>query len=110
MSMIYELRVYQAAPGRMQELLDRFENITIPLWRRHGIETAGFWTTVIGPSNQRLYYFLKWESLADREAKWAAFQSDQEWIAKRAETERNGPLVANVANELLQPTRFSSVK
>jgi hypothetical protein len=108
--MIYELRVYQAAPGRMQELLDRFENITIPLWRRHGIETAGFWTTVIGPSNQRLYYFLKWESLADREAKFPKFQADPEWLEKRAESERNGPLTAKVSNEILVPTAFSSVK
>ena len=108
--MIYELRVYQAMTGRMPELLDRFENITIPIWARHGIEQAGFWTTVIGESNHTLYYLLQWKSLADREKKWASFQSDPEWLEKRAETERNGPLVATAANSILQPTAFSSVQ
>ncbi|NND50589.1 MAG: NIPSNAP family protein [Rhizobiales bacterium] len=108
--MIYELRVYQAVTGRMPELLKRFEDITIPIWARHGIQQAGFWTTVVGESNQTLYYFLQWESLADREKKWASFQSDPEWLEKRAETERNGPLVATAANSILQPTSFSSVK
>jgi hypothetical protein len=31
-------------------------------------------------------------------------------LAKRAETEKDGPIVANVANQLLMPTAFSSVK
>ncbi len=108
--MIYELRVYQAVTGRMPELLKRFEDITIPIWARYGIQQAGFWTTVVGESHQTLYYFLQWESLADREKKWASFQSDPEWQEKRAETERNGPLVATAANSILQPTSFSSVQ
>ena len=63
-----------------------------------------------GDSNSDLYYLLEWESLAEREQKWNAFQSDPEWIAKRAETEKDGPIVANVAVQLLTPTAFSSVK
>ena len=53
---------------------------------------------------------LAWESLAERETKWAAFQSDQTWISARAETEKDGAIVANIVNELLVPTSFSSVK
>ncbi len=33
-----------------------------------------------------------------------------EWLAKRAETEKDGAIVANVSNQLLAPTAFSSVK
>ena len=78
---------------------------------KHGIKQAGFWTTLIGKSNQELTYFLlAWESLADREKKWNAFQADPEWHAKRAETEKDGAIVANVSNQLLPPTAFSSVK
>jgi hypothetical protein len=108
--MIYELRVYQAITGKLPALLERFDKITIPIWEKHGIQQAGFWTTAIGESNQHLYYFLKWDSLADREQKWNSFQSDPEWISKRAETERDGPLVASAANSILQPTAFSAVK
>ena len=108
--MLYELRIYHCIPGRLPDLLKRFETITTRIWQRHGIEQAGFWTTVIGDSSQTLYYFLKWESLADREKKWNAFQSDPEWISARAETEKNGAIVARVENHILQPTNFSSVK
>ncbi|MCE3258295.1 MAG: hypothetical protein K0Q64_2378 [Nitrobacter vulgaris] len=108
--MIYELRVYKCVPGRLPALLNRFANTTLKLWEKHGIKQAGFWTTLVGESNQELYYLLAWESLADRDKKWNAFQADPEWLAKRAETEKDGPIVANVANQLLTPTAFSSVK
>ena len=65
---------------------------------------------MIGDSNQELTYFLQWESLADREKKWNAFQADPEWHTKRAETEKDGAIVANVDVQILQPTAFSSVK
>ena len=108
--MIYELRVYHCIPGRLPDLLKRFDTITLKIWERHGFRQAGFWTVMVGESNQDLYYMLQWDSLADRETKWNAFQADAEWIAKRAETERNGPIVAGISNSFLQPTSFSSVK
>ena len=108
--MVYEQRIYRCVPGQLPKLLNRFNTITLKIWERHGIRQAGFWTTVIGESNQDLTYMLAWESLAEREAKWAAFQADPEWIEKRAETEKDGPIVANVAVQILQPTGFSSVK
>ena len=108
--MIYELRIYDCLPGRLPDLLKRFDTITLKLWEKHGIRQAGFWTTVIGESNQALTYLIAWESLADREKKWNAFQADPEWQKKRAETEANGPIVAKIRNEILAPTSFSSVK
>ena len=108
--MIYEMRVYRCLPGRLPALMNRFATITLKLWEKHGIKQAGFFTTVVGESNQDLTYFVAWESLADRDKKWAAFQADPEWIAKRAETEKDGPIVLTIVNQLLQPTAFSSVK
>ena len=108
--MIYELRIYKCVPGRLPALLNRFANITLKIWERHGIKQAGFWTTVVGESNQDLFYMLAWESLADREKKWNAFQADPEWQTKRAETEKDGAIVANVSSQFIAPTAFSSVK
>ncbi len=108
--MIHELRVYRCVPGRLPALLDRFDKITLKIWERHGIRQAGFWTVGIGESNQTLYYLLAWESLAERERKWDAFAADPEWLEKRAETEKDGAIVASVSNEILLPTSFSSVK
>ena len=108
--MIYELRVYKCVPGRLPALNNRFANITLKLWEKHGIKQAGFWTTLVGESNQELYYLLAWESLADREKKWTAFGSDPEWLTARAKTEESGQIVASVENLFLAPTAFSSVK
>lgn len=108
--MIHELRVYRCLPGRLPALLKRFDTVTLKLWERHGIRQAGFWTTVVGESSNDLHYLLAWELLAEREQKWAAFQSDPEWIAKRAESEKDGPILSNVSNAILQPTSFSAVK
>ena len=108
--MIYELRVYHCVSGRLPALLKRFETITLKLWDRHAIRQAGFWTVAIGESNQDLYYLLAWESLAEREKKWTAFLNDPEWQAKRAETEKDGPIVASINNAILEPTSFSTVR
>jgi hypothetical protein len=108
--MIYELRIYECVPGRLPDLNKRFSTITLKIWERHGIKQAGFWTTLIGESNMTLYYMLAWESLAERETKWAAFMADPEWHSARAKTEENGPIVAKVTNYILGPTPYSSVK
>jgi hypothetical protein len=108
--MIHELRIYHCVTGRLPALLNRFETVTLKLWEKHGIRQAGFWTVAIGESNQDLYYLLEWESLAEREEKWGAFFNDPEWIAARAKSEEDGPIVATLGNQILQPTSFSSVK
>jgi len=108
--MIYEMRVYRCLPGRLPALLKRFDTTTLKLWQKHGIKQAGFFTTLIGESNQELTYFLAWDSLADREKKGAAFGSDPDWISARAKSEEDGQIVGNIVSQLLVPTSFSSVK
>jgi hypothetical protein len=108
--MIYEMRVYRCLPGRLPALLKRFEGATLELFRKHGIRQAGFWTTVVGESNNNLIYLLAWESLAEREAKWAAFGRDPDWIKARDDSERDGQIIETISNQLLAPTAFSSVK
>jgi hypothetical protein len=108
--MIYELRIYRAVPGRLPALIARFQNQTLRVWEKHGIRQAGFWTTLIGPSDQHLTYLLAWDSLAAREKRWGAFLADPEWHAIVAETEKAGQLVENISSELLLPTEFSAVK
>ena len=108
--MIYELRVYSCLPGRLPALLKRFETQTLKIWEKHGIKQAGFWTVLIGDGNNDLHYLLAWESMAEREKKWTTFQADPAWIAARSDSERDGPILANVKSMFLQPTAFSAVK
>ena len=82
--MIYELRIYSCIPGKLPALLKRFETKTIDIWKKHGIRPTGFWTVLVGDGNNDLHYLLGWESLAEREQKWTAFQADPEWHKARA--------------------------
>jgi hypothetical protein len=108
--MIYELRVYRVVQGRMADLLTRFEHQTLPIMVRHGILQVGFWTTIVGRSEQHLTYLLAWESLAQRQEQWDAFESDAEWLAIRKSTEEDGPLIIDIESSLLRPTNFSAAK
>lgn len=110
MIMIVELRVYHCVTSRLPALLDRFSSSTLGLFEKHGIRQLGFWTTLVGPSNQTLTYMLHWQNLAERERKWGAFAADPEWAAQRAATEREGPLVERIENQLLMPTAFSALR
>lgn len=108
--MIVEMRVYYCAPTRLPALLDRFRNTTLGFFAQYGIEQIGFWTTLVGPDNHALTYLLKWDDMAQREARWNAFQADPDWIARRAETEKDRPIVARIENTFLAPTDFSALR
>ena len=104
--MLYELRVYRTVPGKLPAINDRFAKHTIGFFKKHGIGIMGFWNDEIGRSNQ-LTYILTFDSLADREAKWTAFQADPGWSQVRAETEAAGPIVAQVLNTFMRLTPYS---
>ncbi len=108
--MIYELRIYHATPGKLGALSQRFEKTTRGFFDKHGIRAVGFWTTLIGESNNDFYYLLEWDSLAERETRWNAFQRDEGWIKARAESEKDGPLSTHITNYILTPTSYSSMK
>jgi hypothetical protein len=107
--MIYESRIYTVLPGRMPALLARFENVTLGFWEKYGIRQVAFFTTIVGETNMDLTYYLAWESMAEREQKWGAFQSDPDWIAARVASEADGQIVANIRNSFLAPTSFSAL-
>jgi hypothetical protein len=108
--MIVELRVYHCAPTRLPALLERFRSTTLGFFERHGIRQIGFWTTVVGTDNHALTYLLQWDSMAEREERWGAFQSDPDWIAARTESEREKPIVVRIENSFLAPTDFSALR
>lgn len=107
--MIYELRIYETIPGRLPALNARFADHTVGFFKRHGIHVVGFWTEDIGTSNQ-LVYMLGYDSLADREKKWAAFGADPDWATVRSESEKDGPINARVRNMILRPTAYSPMQ
>ena len=108
--MIYEQRIYSCLPGQMPRLLKRFENHTLRIWDAFGIRPVGFWTVVVGDGSNDLHYLLAWQSLAEREQKWNTFQADPTWHKARDDSEKDGPMIANIRSAFLRPTVFSAMK
>ena len=107
--MIYEIRSYEIVPGRMPAMHARFQNHTMGFFRRHGIAVVGFWEAMIGVSNV-LHYIVRFDDLAHRERAWAAFGADPDWLRVRAESEKDGPIVARIRSEIWRPAAYSPMQ
>ena len=104
---IYELRTYEAAPGKLAALNARFREHTTPLFARHNMQVVGFWTYAHGGWSDRLVYMMAFDDMADRDRKWAAFGADPDWIKARDESQRDGTLTVRIRSDLLRPTDYS---
>jgi hypothetical protein len=107
--MIYEMRTYEAAPGKLRNVSKRFENLTHGLFLKHGFRPVGYWTENVG-DNTKFHYMLAWENDAERLEKWATFRDDPERIDGFAATEVDGPLVNRILNSIWIPTVFSPIQ
>ena len=108
--MIFELRSYVAMPGRLPDLHKRFREHTTKLWEKAGWNMVGFWTYKHGGRSDTLVYMLAWPDQQVRDAAFAEFGRDPEWLRARDESEVNGPLVARITAEILQPTDYSPLQ
>ena len=107
--MIHELRIYDTSPGRLPALLDRFPNVIMPFFDKHGMSPVGFWIDEVGVSN-RVTYMLAFDDLAHRERAWAAFRADPERIQAFLYPETDPVFVAHAQNTILRPTRFAPLQ
>ena len=108
--MLYELRTYDAAPGKHTAVVDRFGNYTVKAFEHHGFHIVGFWTAQMGGYNNQLIYMLAWESYEERDRCFAAFRADPERARVFAESEKDGPIVERVHNVMLEPTSYSPLQ
>lgn len=108
---VFEIRTYTVHPGKMEALHRRFREHTDRLFRRHGIEPVGYWTVTGGEgAESTLVFLLAYPSREAREAAWKAFQADPEWQRAKAESEKDGPLVARVDSRFLSPADYSPLR
>ena len=109
--MIYELRTYRVVPGKMQALNDRFANITLPLFEKHGMKVIGFWETAIGEATTtELIYMLAFNDLGHYQKSWDAFVADPDWQEAKRKTEADGPLVELAGSKIIEPTDYSPMR
>lgn len=108
---IFELRIYHAAPGKMQALHERFRNVTSKLFVKHGMTIIGYWSpTDEKEAEKKMYYVLAYPSKAAADKAWAAFRADPDWIKAKAASEVNGTLVDKIESIYMNPTDYSPLK
>lgn len=107
-SRVYEMRIYHAAPGKLDDLNKRFRDHTVRLFEKHGIENIGYWTP-IDNTNNLLIYVLRHASRDAARKSFAAFGQDPDWKAAAKASEANGKLVAKIESYFMEPTDYSPV-
>jgi hypothetical protein len=105
---VYELRVYHAYEGKLEDLLRRFREHTVKLFEKHGMKNLAYWTPTDEPlKGKTLIYILAHPSRDAAAANWKAFGEDPEWRSVRDKSEANGKLVEKVDSTFLLLTDFS---
>lgn len=90
-----ELRIYYAAPGKLDALIKRFNDHTIKIFEKHGMQNIGYWVPVDNDKNA-LYYVLAYKDKDTRKKAWEAFGADPEWKTAKEASEQKGKLVDSV--------------
>lgn len=105
---VYELRIYTAADGKLDDLHARFRDHTDGIFKNHGMIAYAYWRPLDEPASEnQLVYILAHDSREAANESWQAFSRDPEWQAAREASEVNGKLVNRVARTYMTVTEFS---
>ena len=104
-SRCFELRTYTVREGSSIDLLhSRFRDKTNALFKKHGMTIIGYWQPVTKPNT--LIYLLAYKDGAARDAAWAAFGADPEWVKTRTAMQVN----VQVDSVFMSATDYSPMK
>lgn len=112
---VFELRTYTTPEGKLEALHNRFKNHTMSLFSKHGMTHIAYWTPTDPEkgAGTKLIYILAHPSKEAGLAAFTAFRADPEWIAAKAESEKDGPLTTpmpeGVKSIYMQATDFSPI-
>lgn len=104
---LYELRTYYASEGKMQDLMNRFQNHTLKFFYNYNMRLEGFWLPLGDNKENKLVYLLSYPSREARDKSWKEFMQDKEWISVMKNSAINGEIVAKVESIFLKTTDFS---
>ena len=108
---VYELRIYTATPGNLDNLQARFRDHTIRIFNNHGMKIVGFWTpTSEEDADDTLIYVLEHASQEAANASWQAFGQDPEWKSVSDASNANGPILAGVERRYMKATDYSPLQ
>jgi hypothetical protein len=106
---LHEMRVMEAAPGRLDALLARWRDHDAALLARHGIEVLGAFVPAGENPSRKIVTFHSHPGRQARDAAWKSLHEDPEWQRLLTESERAGPLLDRSTATLLETTDYSPV-
>tara|TARA_B110000858_G_C17810153_1_gene480710 strand:+ start:5774 stop:6202 length:429 start_codon:yes stop_codon:yes gene_type:complete len=108
---VYELRIYTATPGNLDNLHARFRDHTIRIFENHGMKIVGFWSPLSEEeADDTLIYVLEHASQEAANASWQAFGKDPEWESVAEASNANGPILAGIERRYMTATDYSPLK
>lgn len=109
---VFELRTYTTAEGKLPALDARFAGGEIDLFEKQGMKRVGFFHPLEEKdgSGRTLIYVMAHQSRDAATASWQGFRTDPAWVAMKTETEANGKLTEKVVAVFLAPTDFSPAR
>lgn len=105
---VFELRTYTTNPGKLPDLLARFRNHTLKLFKKHGMTNVAYWT--VNGKDDTLIYILAHPSEEAGKKAFDAFRADPDWVKARDASEVNGKLANKVESVYMKATDFSTIK
>ncbi|MDP7135284.1 MAG: NIPSNAP family protein, partial [Planctomycetota bacterium] len=92
---VFELRTYTTNEGKLDALNTRFRDHTVRLFKKHGIESVGYWVpTAPEKSKNTLVYVIRHKSREVAKASWKAFMADPDWKRAAADSQKAGRILA----------------
>jgi tRNA nucleotidyltransferase (CCA-adding enzyme) len=103
--MMYELRIYHICPDKLQDILERFRDHTLQMFKKHGMKVTEFWEDADEATN-RLYYVMEHADIETRNRHFERFHEDPAWIELKRVTEQNGPLFQKIETIFMKKVPF----
>lgn len=108
----FDLRFYSVLPGKLDAFRDRWRDIAVPIYERHGLHCVGWWVgeKKDAEGNDQFICLLAGESVPAILKSIGEFHKDADWIRAEKDTEARGKLRSGVTAFRLMPTDFSALR
>jgi len=108
---VFELRIYTATPGNLDNLHARFRDHTTRIFSKHGMKVVGYWSpTSEEEADDTLVYILEHASQEAADASWSAFGQDPEWQRVAEASNANGAILGGIERRYMTATDYSPMQ
>jgi len=104
--MIFDVRTYDIAPGKLGAYVKIFESFAKPVADRHNFQLVGFFTSRIGRLNQ-VVHIWQYDDLVQFETRRAARDADPDWGTYR---EKTAGMVVRQEDKIMDGAPFSPLR